>query len=183
MIFLSKIVQNLDIIRYSNNETFLYNIKDSIIKQILKYRNHPSIVAIRSQCKNSASYNFTEVDIKEVEQLILNQDMMNKVTQSSDIPLKIVKERINHCAKNKVFHYRFLQFPADLVTFTEEICNGKLHVLCSGCFSDFLFASFNSSIKSMKFPKNLEADIKKTRRYNTTSQDTLSAKQSRQKKN
>ena len=25
------------------------------------------------------------------------------------------------------------QFPADLVTFTEEILNGKLHFLCSGC--------------------------------------------------
>ena len=23
------------------------------------------------------------------------------------------------------------EFPADLVTFTEEICNGKLHFLCS----------------------------------------------------
>ena len=43
-----------------------------------------------------------------------------------------------HCTKNKVFHYGFLQyiwpnpqFPADLVTFTEEIRNGKLHFLCS----------------------------------------------------
>ena len=25
------------------------------------------------------------------------------------------------------------QFPADLVTFTEEIHNGKLHILCSVC--------------------------------------------------
>ena len=43
-----------------------------------------------------------------------------------------------HCTKNEVFHYVFLQwmwpnpqFSADLVTFTEEICNGKLHFLCS----------------------------------------------------
>ena len=27
-----------------------------------------------------------------------------------------------------------LQFPADLVTFTGEILNRKLHFLCSGCF-------------------------------------------------
>ena len=33
--------------------------------------------------------------------------------------------------KNKVFHYGFLQETADLVTFTEEICDGKLHFLCS----------------------------------------------------
>ena len=31
-----------------------------------------------------------------------------------------------YCTKNEVFH-----FPADLVTFTEEILNGKLHFLCS----------------------------------------------------
>ena len=38
--------------------------------------------------------------------------------------------------KNEVFHLRFLhemwpnpQFPADLVTFTEQILNGKLHFL------------------------------------------------------
>ena len=40
--------------------------------------------------------------------------------------------------KNDVFHSRFLQYvspdsqeTADLVTFTEEILNGKLHFLCS----------------------------------------------------
>ena len=48
---------------------------------------------------------------------------MNKVSQGSDIPLKIVKENID-------------------------------------VFSDFLCVSFNSSIKSRKFPKNLKfADI------------------------
>ena len=29
------------------------------------------------------------------------------------------------------------QFPADLVTFTEEIMNGKLHLLCSVSLSAF----------------------------------------------
>ena len=32
-----------------------------------------------------------------------------------------------HCTKNEVF-----QETADLVTFAEEILNGKLHFLCSG---------------------------------------------------
>ena len=43
-----------------------------------------------------------------------------------------------HCTANGVFHQRFLQwmwpnsqFPVDLLTFTEEILNGKLHFLCS----------------------------------------------------
>ena len=44
----------------------------------------------------------------------------------------------NHCTKNEVFYSGFLQkmLPnpqetADLVIFTEEINNGKLHFLCS----------------------------------------------------
>ena len=45
------------------------------MKTILKYGNHSSIVVIRNQCKNRTSFSFTEVDKKEVEHLILNQDM------------------------------------------------------------------------------------------------------------
>ena len=37
-----------------------------------------------------------------------------------------------HCIKNEVFHKGFL-FAADLVTFAEEILNGKLHFFCSVC--------------------------------------------------
>ena len=81
--FFSNIIQNLNITRYSNNKPFIDNIKDSTMKVILKYRNHPSIAAIRNQCRNSDSFSFTD-DKKEVEQLILHQDA-NKVFQSSDI--------------------------------------------------------------------------------------------------
>ena len=35
------------------------------------------------------------------------------------------------------------QETADLVTFTEEILNGKLHLLCSGYYRKTLFESFN----------------------------------------
>ena len=48
------------------------------------------------------------------------------------------KKRRIHCTKNKVFHYGFIQWmwpspqeTADLVTFTEEILNRKLHFLNS----------------------------------------------------
>ena len=40
-----------------------------------------------------------------------------------------------HCTKNEVFPH----FPADLITFNEEILNGKLHFLCSAfCESENL---------------------------------------------
>ena len=39
------------------------------------------------------------------------------------------------------------QFPADLVTFTEEVLNGKLHFLCSkdasGCLSEMSSRALN----------------------------------------
>ena len=40
----------------------------------------------------------------------------------------ILKQSLSqvHCTKK-------VRFPADLVTFTEQILNGKLHFLCSGC--------------------------------------------------
>ena len=80
MIFFSNIVQNLDNTRYWNNKPFLDNIKDSTIKAILKYRNHPGIVAIKNQCKNKDSFSFTEANKKEVEHLVLNQNV-NKVSK------------------------------------------------------------------------------------------------------
>ena len=45
------------------------------------------------------------------------------------------------------------QFPADLVTFTEEICHGKLHFLCSVCgfYSHFRELGEGILMKDYKF--------------------------------
>ena len=40
------------------------------------------MVAIRNQCKNSTSFSFTKVDKKEIEHLILNQDVNNPLNAS-----------------------------------------------------------------------------------------------------
>ena len=52
-----------------------------------------------------------------------------------------------HCTKNEVFHQEFLQWmwpnlqeTADLVTFTEEILNGKLRFFCSDTSSFQIFS-------------------------------------------
>ena len=87
------------------------------MKVILEYRNHPNIATIKNQCENRASFSFPKLDNKEVEHLILNQDV-NSVSKSTNIPLKFVLE--NH-----------------------------------DIYSNFLCASFNSSIKLKKFPQNL----------------------------
>ena len=89
--FFSNIVQNLGISRYSNNEPLVSNTNDATLKAILKYRNHPSIIAIRSKCKDKGNFNFIEVDQKQIEKEILKLDV-NKASQSSDIPIKVLKE-------------------------------------------------------------------------------------------
>ena len=56
--FFSNIVQNLDIPRYSNDKPLVSNTNDATLKAILKYRNHPSIIAIRSKCKDKTQFQF-----------------------------------------------------------------------------------------------------------------------------
>ena len=89
--FLSNIVQNVDISRYSNGEPLVSNTNDATLKAILKYRNHPSIIAIWSKCKDKGNFNFIEVDQKQIEKEILKLDV-NKASQSPDIPIKVLKE-------------------------------------------------------------------------------------------
>ena len=87
----SNIVQNLDISRYSNDEPLVSNNNYATLKAILKYRNHSSIIAIQSKCKDKGNFNFNEVDQKQIEKEILKLDV-NKASQSSDIPIKVLKE-------------------------------------------------------------------------------------------
>ena len=67
------------------------NTNDATLKPILKYRSHPSITKIQSKCKDKDTFNFVEVDQKQVEKEILKLDL-NKPSQSSDISLKVLKQ-------------------------------------------------------------------------------------------
>ena len=64
------------------------------MKAILIYRKHPSIVATRNKCKNKGSFSFVGVDKKEIEKEILKLDA-NKRSQSSGIPIKLLKENVD----------------------------------------------------------------------------------------
>ena len=65
-------------------------VKDPVLKAILKYKNHPSIIAIKEKSENSKS-TFHKVDneriIKEIKSL-----NKNKASQKSDIPITIIHE-------------------------------------------------------------------------------------------
>ena len=89
--FFSNIVQYLDISRYSNSEPLVSNTNVALLKAFLKYRNHPSIIAIRSKCKDKSNFNFIEVDQKQIEKEILKLDV-NNASQSSDNPVSFKRK-------------------------------------------------------------------------------------------
>ena len=67
--------------------------KGPMIKAIIKYRNHPSIIAIKERCTNSKfSFSFIEkiYIFKEIENF-----QGNKTTQDSDIPTKLIKNNLD----------------------------------------------------------------------------------------
>ena len=66
-------VKKLSIPKFNSNNSVTENIKDPVIKAILQYKNHPSILAIQKYIKNK-TFHFEEVSIGEVEKEILKLD-------------------------------------------------------------------------------------------------------------
>ena len=66
-------VKKLSIPKFNSNNSVTENIKDPVIKAILQYKNHPSILAIQKYIKNM-TFHFEEVSIGEVEKEILKLD-------------------------------------------------------------------------------------------------------------
>ena len=67
------------------------NISDPVIKVIVKYRDHPNIIAIKDECTSKSNFDFSFVEKVD----ILNEIKMlqsNKVTQNTDIPTKLIKD-------------------------------------------------------------------------------------------
>ena len=91
--FFSNIVKKLNIPKFNSNNSVTENIKDPVFKAILKYKNHPSILAIQKYSKNK-TFHFEEVNSSEVEKKILQLDK-TKASQKTHIPTRIVKENID----------------------------------------------------------------------------------------
>ena len=70
------------------------NVKVPTLRAILKYKDHPSILAIQNNIKNGIKLAFEEIDLTSIEKEIRNLKM-NKASQSSDIPTKIIKENVD----------------------------------------------------------------------------------------
>ena len=67
------------------------NINDPLLKAIVRYRNHPSIVAIKKFCNSKSHFSFKNVQKEEILKELNNLNI-NKATQNNDILTKIIKE-------------------------------------------------------------------------------------------
>ena len=91
--FFSNIVSNLKIEGYSNCDPLANNIRDPVLKCIVKYRNHPSILAIGDVYNKNRRppFSFSKIKRDEILSDILKLET-SKACQETDIPTKIVKE-------------------------------------------------------------------------------------------
>ena len=87
--FFSNIVQNLQ--EYNVEDPICENINDPLLKAIVRYRNHPSIAAIKKFCNSKSHFSFKNVQKEEILKE-LNNLSINKTIQNTDIPTKIIKE-------------------------------------------------------------------------------------------
>ena len=65
------------------------NIEDPLMKAIMKYMFHPSIIAIKERCNSNFSFSFSQVERDEIMKEI-NRINVNKATQSTDILTKLI---------------------------------------------------------------------------------------------
>ena len=92
-VFFSSAVANLDMPEYSGINILAERTSHPTLKAILKYKNHPSIVAINNLKKNFNFY-FNVVSevyfLKEIKKL-----KPRKSTQSTDIPARLLKQNVD----------------------------------------------------------------------------------------
>ena len=89
--FFSDIVQNLKIPEYKEQDQISASISDSVMRAVVKYRVHHSIIALKENCNSNTPFNFSFVNkediLKEIKKL-----KANKATQNTEIATKLINE-------------------------------------------------------------------------------------------
>ena len=78
-IFFSNIVKNLNISRYSEFDSITENTADQNLKAIFKYKDHPSMLAIQSNCEKK--HFVSRLTLKTLKKDMLKLDK-NKASQT-----------------------------------------------------------------------------------------------------
>ena len=114
--FFGNVIKKRMIPKYSEYDLSIDRVENRTIRAVLKYRNHPSILAIPERKKVQINVCFKEVSIEEIQKEILN--LNNK--KAFDIPTKIIKENSDTFGKllcsfinDSVKSFTFLSFLKD----------------------------------------------------------------------
>ena len=110
MHFFSNVITTLGVPQYNDTEPVSHNIGDPLMKAIMKYRFHPSIVAIKKNCNSGLSFSFSQVERHEIMKEI-NNLKTNKTTQSTDMPTKRIKENSDIFEDFIFGNYKKFYFP------------------------------------------------------------------------
>ena len=89
--FFSTIVSNLNIPEYPVSDPISNDDSDPVLKSILKYKDRPSIKAIKKIAKPNSLFRFSNVEKREILHEIVNLDA-SKSCQDTDVPTIIIKE-------------------------------------------------------------------------------------------
>ena len=64
--FFSSTIQNLKIIQYKEQDPISASVIDPVMRPIVKYRAHSSIISIKENCNLSIRFSFSFVDKEDV---------------------------------------------------------------------------------------------------------------------
>ena len=86
--FFSNVVTNLKIPEHPDFDPNANNINDPILKIIVRYRNHPSILTVGELCKKSQkfSFSFSQVGKKDILEEIQRLDIKKRVKNQIFLP-------------------------------------------------------------------------------------------------
>ena len=104
-IFFSNAVKSFKILRFSNTNPLAERLSDPILKAALKYKNHPSIVAIRN-ANNNSHFHFIKVSVEEVYKKIKKFSHVNLrrvLKESADIFADYICGFFNESIKKSTF--------------------------------------------------------------------------------
>ena len=75
--FFSNVITNPNITQFNQIDRTSENISDPAIKAIVRYKTHPSIIAIKENCTSKSNFNFLFVEkvdiLKEINMLQSNK--------------------------------------------------------------------------------------------------------------
>ena len=110
--FFSNAVKNLKIPEYQEADSLANNISHPIFRAMMKFRNHPSVIAIKN-LNSGSRFDLCRVNVQDVEKEIRRLST-RKANQYSDLPVKILKENSDIFGK---YIYDFFNECVDKGTF------------------------------------------------------------------